>query len=121
MRFWRDEIIQPALDEETRRQMQEQLAWIGREPANPQPYHHLAEFYRMEGRRQEALGLLLHAIHLDPQFIAAHAALAELYAVLGDYPASWRHARIAEKGGDQRVVTLLEKYGVPDPSGGGAG
>ena len=54
--------------------MEEQVAWIAREPANPRPYRHLAEFYRMEGRQEEALGLMLHAVHLDPGFAAAHAA-----------------------------------------------
>ena len=114
MSFWREEVIQPALDDETRRHMQEQLDWIAREPSNPKPYRHLADFYRMEGRRQEALGLLLHAVHLDPQFADAHAALAELYAVLADDRAAWRHARLAEQGGESRAVELLQKYGVPE-------
>ena len=114
MSFWRKEVIQPALDGETRKQMEEQLAWIAREPQNPAPYHHLAEFYRIEGRRQEALGLLLHAVHLDPGFTPAHTALAELYAVLADNAAAWRHARLAEQGGDGRAVLLLERYSVPE-------
>ena len=36
--FWRKEVIQPALDRETRKHMEEQLAWIAREPANARPY-----------------------------------------------------------------------------------
>jgi len=112
--FWRKEVIQPALDDETRRQMEEQLAWIAREPENPRPYFHLAEFYRMEGREEESLGLLLHAVHLDANFAAAQAALAEVYAVRGDYPAAWRHARLAEKGGEPRAVELLARHSVPE-------
>jgi hypothetical protein len=46
--FWRKEVIQPALDDETRKHMEEQLAWIAREPSNARPYLQLAEFYRME-------------------------------------------------------------------------
>lgn len=114
MSFWRKEVIQPALDAETRDQMKDQLAWIEREPSNPRPYLHLAEFYRMEGRQDEALALMLHAVHLDAEFAAAHAALAEIYAVRGDYPAAWRHARSAERSGESRGVLLLRRYSVPE-------
>lgn len=114
MSFWRKEVIQPALDDETRKHMEEQLAWIAREPSNALPYFHLAEFYRMEGRHAEALGLMLHAVQLEPGFASAHAALSELYAVLADYPAAWRHARLAERGGEARAVELLERYSVPE-------
>jgi Flp pilus assembly protein TadD len=114
MSFWRKEVIQPVLDAETRKHMDEQLAWIAREPLNPRPYRHLAEFYRMEGREDEALALLLHAVQLDPGFTAAHAALAELYAVRADYKAAWRHARLAEQGGESRAVALLERHSVPE-------
>jgi tetratricopeptide (TPR) repeat protein len=94
--------------------MEEQLAWIVREPANPRPYRHLAEFYRMEGRQEEALGLLLEAVHLDASFAPAHAALAEMYAVRGDYEAAWHHARRAEQGGEPRAVELLRRYAVAE-------
>jgi len=112
--FWRNDVIQPALDDETRKHMEEQLAWIAREPANARPYLHLAEFYRMEGREEEALGLMLHAVQLDRGFAAAHAALAELYAVRADYPAAWRHARLAEQSGELRAVQLLQRHSVPE-------
>jgi cytochrome c-type biogenesis protein CcmH/NrfG len=112
--FWRKQVIQPALDHETRKHMEEQLAWIAREPGNARPYLHLAEFYRMEGREDEALGLMLHAVQLDPQFAAAHASLAEIYAVRGDYPAAWRHARLAERAGEPRAVALLERHNVAE-------
>lgn len=114
MSFWRKEVIQPALDAETLQQMEEQLAWIAREPGNARPYLNLAEFYRMEGRKDEALALMLHAVQLDATFAAAHAALAELYAVRGDYRAAWRHARLAESGGEPRAVALLMRHSVPE-------
>ena len=41
MSFWRREVIDFALDQETRNQIEEQRAWIEREPANPKPYYHL--------------------------------------------------------------------------------
>jgi tetratricopeptide (TPR) repeat protein len=112
--FWRKDVIQPALNDETRKHMEEQLAWIAREPANARPYFHLAELYRMEGRGDEALGLLLHAVQLDPRLAAAHAALAELYAVRADYAAAWRHARRAEEHGEPRAVALLRRHSVPE-------
>jgi cytochrome c-type biogenesis protein CcmH/NrfG len=43
------------------------VKWIEREPANPRPYYHLAQFYRMENRTEQALGLLLEAVRLDPR------------------------------------------------------
>ncbi len=112
MSFWRKEVIQPALDDETRRHREEQRAWIAREPGNARPYFHLAQLYRMEGRQEESLGLLLEAVRLDEAFAEAHAALAEIYAVKEDYQAAWRHARAAEKAGDPRAAGLLRRYGV---------
>ncbi len=112
MSFWRKHLVEFALDQETRLQMEEQLAWMEREPANARPYYHLAQFYRMSGRRDEALGLLLEAVRLDPAMAAAHVSLAELYAVGGDYPAAWRHARLAETNGDPSAAELLTRHGI---------
>ena len=36
--FWRKQVIQPALDHETRKHIDEQRAWIAREPGNARPY-----------------------------------------------------------------------------------
>ena len=115
MSFWRENVIQPALDHETRLHMDEQRAWIAREPANPRPYYHLAQLYRVAFKPDEALGLLLEAVRLDPAFADAHAALAEIYAVREDYRAAWRHARLAEQHGQPRAVELLSRYGVAEP------
>ncbi|MGP8243295.1 MAG: hypothetical protein ACLQVN_02130 [Bryobacteraceae bacterium] len=106
--------MEVALGAETRRQMAEQRAWIEREPANPRPYFHLAQFYRMEGLQAEGLGLLLEAVRLDARFAPAHAALAEIYAVRGDYPAAWRHARAAEANGDPRAAEMLRRHGIAE-------
>jgi hypothetical protein len=38
MSFWRDEVIDFALDHETRLHMDEQREWIAREPSNAKPY-----------------------------------------------------------------------------------
>jgi tetratricopeptide (TPR) repeat protein len=112
--FWRRELIDFALDRETSLHIEEQAAWIAREPANPHPYCNLARLYRMNGRQEEALGLLLEAVRIDPAFADAHADLAEIYAVRADYAAAWRHARIAEQLGSPRAVELLTRHRVPE-------
>ena len=113
MTFWRKSVIDAALDNETALHMDEQRAWIAREPSNPRPYYHLAQLYRVSFKQDEALGLLLEAVRLDAAFADAHAALTEIYAVREDYPAAWRHARVAEQHGQPRAVELLVRYGIP--------
>jgi hypothetical protein len=112
---WHKEVIEFALDHETRLHMDEQLAWIGREPQNPRPYYHLAQLYRMQWKQEEALGLLLEAIRLDDGFAPAHAALAEIYVVRQDHVAAWRHARVAERNGDSTPIDMLTRHEVPEP------
>jgi cytochrome c-type biogenesis protein CcmH/NrfG len=112
--FFRKEVVQFALDHETRRHMDEQRAWIEREPLDPRPWFHLAQLYRMENRQEEALGMLLEAVRLEAGFAQAHVALAEIYAVRKEYAAAWRHARLAERHNDRRAVDLLRRYGVPE-------
>jgi cytochrome c-type biogenesis protein CcmH/NrfG len=112
--FWRKEVVEFALDHETRQHVEEQRAWIAREPQNAEPYRNLAQLYRVQGKQAEALGLLLEAVRLAPGFADAHVALAEIYAVRSDMAAAWRHARAAERNGDARAVELLQRYGVAE-------
>ena len=112
MSFWRKEVVDFALDQETLRHIDEQRAAITHDPADPRPYHNLAQLYRMQGRQQEALGLLLEAVRLNSQYAEAHVALAEIYAVRDDASAAWRHARAAEQNGNPRAVELLTRHGV---------
>ena len=107
MSFWRKQVIDFALDRETQAAIEEQRAWINREPANPKPYYHLAQLYRVAFKPDEALGLLLEAVRLDADFADAHASLAEIYVLRDDYPSAWRHARLAEANGIPRVVEML--------------
>ncbi|MFN7921295.1 MAG: tetratricopeptide repeat protein [Bryobacteraceae bacterium] len=110
--FWRKDLIDPALDEQTLGAIREQKTWISHEPSNPRPYHNLAQLYRIQARADEALALELHAVTLDTDFGPAHVALAEMYAVRGDYSAAWRHARAAEAAGDGKAVAMLARQGV---------
>ena len=112
MGFWRKEMIDFALDHETRLHMEEQLAWIAREPSNPKPYYHLAQFYRMNGDQDRALGLLLEAVRLDPAHAEALVSLAEVYAIRGDYEAARRYAAVAEQNGDGRAAEMLKRHGL---------
>jgi tetratricopeptide (TPR) repeat protein len=114
MSFWRRDIVDFALDHETRKHMEEQVAWIEREPSNAQPYYALAQFYRMSGNEDYALGLLLEAVRLNADLADAHASLCEIYAIRGDNAAAWRHARAAECLGLARPVELLTRYGIAE-------
>jgi len=53
-------------------------------------------------------------VRRDDACADAHVALAEIYAVGGDYPAAWRHARAAEHHGNRRAVHLLHRHGVAE-------
>ena len=112
MSFWRKQVIDFALDCETQAHILEQRAWIAREPSNPNPYYHLAQLYRVAFKPMEALGLLLEAVRLDPNFAAAHASLAEMYVLSDDYPAAWRHARLAQSNGLPGAVEMLTRNRV---------
>ena len=109
MGFWR-QAIEWALDDQTRGEVEKQRAWAEAEPSNPRPYYHLAELNRTQGRQDEALGLLLEAVRLDPSFAPAHVALAEIYAVRSDVEAARRHADLAAANGDERAKEMLERY-----------
>ena len=111
MGFWRKEVIDPALDDQTRRSIEEQKSWIASEPSSARPYYNLALLYRMQWKQDEALGLLLEAVAVEPDFGDAHAALAEIYAVKDDLTAAWRHARLAESAGVPRAVEMLLRHG----------
>jgi len=112
--FWRRKVIEFALDHETEGHIDAQRSWIGREPDNPVPFRNLAQLYRLQGRQEEALALLLEAVRLDVCYAPAHLELAELYAVRGDMQAAWRHARLAERNGDSRAVELLTRHSVAE-------
>ncbi len=114
MSLWR-EVADFAFDQETQQAEAEQLAWIAREPDNALPYYHLAQLRRMQYKPDEGLGLLLHAVSLDPTLALAHVALTEMYAVQGDTAAAWRHARLGETNGDAAGVTLLNRHNVCEP------
>lgn len=111
MSFWRKQVVDFALDHETQTHIDEQKAWIAREPANPAPYYHLALLYRMQWKQDAALGLLLEAVRLDPAFAPAHVALSEIYAVSGDLAQARLHAAKAEELGNPSASEMLRRHG----------
>ena len=113
--MWRKDVIEFALDFETKKTVEEQLAWIASDPANARPYYNLAQLYRMQYKQDEGLALLLEAVRLDPRFAEAHAALSEIYAVKRDYAAAWRHARAAEREGNGGAASLLARFDIAEP------
>jgi tetratricopeptide (TPR) repeat protein len=78
----------------------------------PKPYYHLAQLYRVAFKPEQALGLLLETVRLDPNFADAHASLAEIYVLRDDYSSAWRHSRLAAANGIPRVVEMLTRNGV---------
>lgn len=112
MSFWRREVIEFALDQDTERNIAEQKAWIAAEPGHPRPYYQLAMLLRMQHKRGEALGLLLHATSLDDSFAPAHSALAEMYAASGDLDRARHHAARAEALGEPAAAAQLRRYGI---------
>ena len=111
MSFWRKEVIDFALDQDTARLIDEQKAWIAAEPGNARPYYHLGMLYRTQQRRDEAMGLLLHAVALDDRLAAAHTALAQMYAAADDMERARVHAARAEALGDAATAEQLRRYG----------
>lgn len=109
---WRRDLVEFALDEDTERLIAEQKTWIAAEPDAARPYYHLAQLYRLQQRRDEALALLLHAVSLDASLAPAHIALSQMYAVTGDMEAARRHAACAAKLGDVSAAELLARYGT---------
>jgi tetratricopeptide (TPR) repeat protein len=110
MGFWREEVADPALDDQTRRAIEEQRGAIAAEPANPRPYYNLALLYRMQGKQDEAVALLLEAVRLDATFAPAHVGLAEIYAIRDDPAAARRHADLAAAQGDPRAREMLQRW-----------
>ena len=114
MSFWRNEVIDPMLNEQTEREIGAQMAWIAADPSNAEPFVNLAALYRTQNRADEALGLLLEAARLNPAHAVANLSLCEMYCVSGDYPAAWKHARRAEASGDRDGVDLLMRHGIAE-------
>jgi tetratricopeptide (TPR) repeat protein len=110
MNFWRQQVIQPALDGDLNAAIQEQIATLERDPSNPRTCFALASLRYLQGDKNAAVRLFQQAIALDPQCGAPHASLGRIYAVEGRYEDAWRHAHEAARLGDRSLLEQMERY-----------
>lgn len=108
--FWRNAVIDPALDHETKKCVYEQLERIRRNPNDARAHFQLGLLYRMQYRPNEAMAQFFKALELDPKLVDAHVALGEMFAVRGDYKTARFHATIAAEEGNRTLLDQLERY-----------
>ena len=108
--FWRNDLIQPALDHDVKAAIADQHAILADDPTDASAHFALGTLTHFTGDTEKAIQHFEQAIQLDPTYGEAHASLGRIYAVRGDYELAWKHARAAEQGGDRSVVELLERY-----------
>ncbi len=108
--FFRKEVIEPALDEETERLIREQQMAIEANPAAAKPHHNLGALYRLQGKTAQAEEQFRKALSLDPSSAESHVALGQMRVVREDYQSAWVHAKAAAKLGDTHLLKLLERY-----------
>lgn len=109
-RFWRDEVIQFALDRDVNRALAEQQAILASDPNNAQAYFALGTLLHFQGSTDQAIRHFQKAIELDSRIAAPHLSLGRIYAVRGNYQLAWMHARAAEALGARDLVEILERY-----------
>ncbi|MGH9354884.1 MAG: tetratricopeptide repeat protein [Terriglobia bacterium] len=113
MPFWRDRVIQPALDSGVEAEVREQEKLVRSEPANPAPQFALGTLAHFRGQTEAAIGHFEKALKLDPSYAAPYVSLGRIYAVWGDYDRAWRYARDAAERGDSSLVEQLGRYSRP--------
>ena len=115
--FFRKEVFEPALDEETERHIREQKAAIEANRAAAKPHHNLGALYRLQGKTAQAEEQFQKALSLDPSLAESHVELGQICVVREDYQAAWLHAKMAASLGDLQLLKLLERYpGVTRPT-----
>ncbi len=115
--FFRKEVIEPALDDETERHIREQQEAIEANPAAARPHHNLGVLYRLQGRTAQAQEQFQEALSLDPHSAESHIELGQMCVIGEDYQAAWFHAKEAARLGDPQLLQLLERYpGVTRPT-----
>jgi len=110
MSFWREQVIQPALNGDLEAAMAEQYRILQTDPKNPPAHFALGTLRHFQGQIELAIECFLQAIQLDPAYAAPHVSLGRIYAVKGRYEEAWRHAREAAQLGDSALVEQLERY-----------
>lgn len=109
-RFWRTDVIQPALNRDVEAAVAEQQAILANDPNNAKAYFALGTLSHFQGEVEQAIQFFEKAIEIDPANADPHLSLGRLYAVRGDYERAWKYARTAEALGTRELVEMLERY-----------
>jgi tetratricopeptide (TPR) repeat protein len=110
MSFWRDNVIQPALNHDVEMAIAEQQAILARDPTDAAAHFALGTIRHMQGQTELAIQHFQSATEHDAGSAAAHVSLGRIYAVQGQYELAWKHARAAESLGNRELVEMLERY-----------
>ena len=108
--FWRDEVIQPALNNDVEEVVAEQKSILEKDPNNAKAYFALGTLSHFQGEIEQAMQYFQKSIELNPADAAPHLSLGRLYAVRREYALAWKHARAAEALGASDLVQMLERY-----------
>jgi tetratricopeptide (TPR) repeat protein len=114
MSFWRQEVVQPVLDNDVEEAIREQQAILQHNARNAGAHFALGTLTYFKGDREAAVAYFKQAIELDPNYAAPRVSLGRILALEGDYLAAWEQARAAERLGDRSLRDLLERY-LPSP------
>jgi tetratricopeptide (TPR) repeat protein len=110
MSFWRQEVVQPALDRDVEQAIAEQQAILQQNARSAGAHFALGILTYYKGDRGTAAKYFRQAIELDPNYAAPRVSLGRMLALDGDHAAAWEHARAAERLGDRSLLDLLERY-----------
>jgi tetratricopeptide (TPR) repeat protein len=108
--FWRDNVIQRALNSDVDEAVAEQQAILAKDPNNAKAYFALGTLSHFQGRTEQAIKYFTKSIELNPADAAPHLSLGRLYAVRREYKLAWKHAREAEALGANDLVEMLQRY-----------
>jgi adenylate cyclase len=108
--FWRDKVIQPALNNDVDDAVAEQHAILAKDPHNAKAYFALGTLSHFQGEIEQAMQYFQKSIDLDPADAAPHLSLGRIHALRREYAEAWKHARAAEALGACDLVEMLERY-----------
>lgn len=117
--FWRDEVIQAALNGDVDEAVAEQRAILARDPNNARAYFALGTLSHFRGEVGQAICYFEKSIELNPRDAAPHLSLGRICAVRADYAQAWKHARAAQALGANELVEMLSRYPVTGNETGG--
>ena len=94
-RFWREQVIQPALNSDMEEAVAEQESILANDPNNPQAHFALGTLSHFKGKIEQAIQYFEKAIEIDPTYTAPHLSVGRIYALRSEYEQAWKHARAA--------------------------